>query len=179
MQIMHISGSEVGICLYADFMSSRLKTSSGAPTPRANLAKRLVCNVANVSETARGNRFTAPNKGAVMEAGLAIVDQANFVDHLRRSARLEDGESLGVASLLLALNYSVSSQRSAPEVAVDIFASPRAAPTFIAFRDHIDTGPRSWLMTTSNYSLICENAWTHHLSLRISGSGAPCLSQRI
>jgi hypothetical protein len=38
-----------------------------------------------------------------MEAGLDIVDQANFVDHLRRSARLEDGESLGVASLLLAL----------------------------------------------------------------------------
>jgi len=85
------------------------------------LAKRLVCNIAHVSETARGNRFTAPNKGAVMEAGLAIVDQANFVDHLWRSARLEDGESLGVASLLLALNYSVSSQGSAPEVAVGQF----------------------------------------------------------
>jgi hypothetical protein len=56
-----------------------------------------------------------------MEAGLAIVDQANFVDHLWRSARLEDGESLGVASLLLALNYSVSSQGSAPEVAVGQF----------------------------------------------------------
>jgi hypothetical protein len=24
-------------------------------------------------------------------------------------------------------------------------------------------------MKTSNYSLICENVWTHHLSLRISG----------
>jgi hypothetical protein len=49
-----------------------------------------------------------------METGLAIVDQANFVDHLWRSTRLEDGESVGVASLLLALNYSVSSQGSAP-----------------------------------------------------------------
>ena len=137
-------------------MSSRLKTSSGACTPRANLAKRLVCNVANVSETARGNRFTAPNKGAVMKAGLAIVDQANFVDHLRRSARLEDGESLGVASLLLALNYSVSSQRSAPEVAVDIFASPRAAPTFIAFRDHI-LGHRSAFVADDDSSIDMYN----------------------
>ena len=30
------------------------------------LAKRLVCNIAHVSETAWGNRFTTPNKGAVM-----------------------------------------------------------------------------------------------------------------
>jgi hypothetical protein len=93
----------------------------GVHVEGGGLAKRLVCNEAHVGETARGNRFTAPNKGAVMKAGLAIVDQANFVDHLRRSARLEDGESLIVASLLLALNYSVALQRSAPEVAVDQF----------------------------------------------------------
>ena len=42
-----------------------------------------------------------------MEASFAIVNQANLVDHLRRSARLEDGESLSVTILILALNYSV------------------------------------------------------------------------
>ena len=52
-----------------------------------------------------------------MEASFAIVNQANLVDHLRRSSRLEDGESLIVTSLFLALNDSVSSQRSAREVA--------------------------------------------------------------
>jgi hypothetical protein len=52
-----------------------------------------------------------------MEASFAIVNQANLVDHLRLSDRLEDGESLGVTSLLLALNYSVAPERSAPEVA--------------------------------------------------------------
>ena len=35
-----------------------------------------------------------------------------------------------------------------------------------------DTSPRSWLMTTSDYSLICEDAWTQHPSLRISGRGS-------
>jgi hypothetical protein len=52
-----------------------------------------------------------------MEASFAIVNQANLVDHLRLSDRLEDGESLGVTSLLLALSYSVAPERSAPEVA--------------------------------------------------------------
>jgi hypothetical protein len=42
-----------------------------------------------------------------------------------------------------------------------------------------DTSPCSWLMTTSNYSLICEDAWTLHPSPRISGSGASCLSHSI
>ena len=34
-------------------------------------------------------------------------------------------------------------------------------------------------LTTSNHSLICEDEWTHHLSPRVSGSGAPCLSHKI
>jgi len=68
--------------------------------------------------------------------------------------------------------------RRRTKMLADIFASSRAAPTFIAFRDHIlGHNPRSWLMTTSNHSLICEGAWTHHPSLRISG--APCLSHSI
>ena len=87
------------------------------------------------------------------------------------------------------LSQSVKTLRS-PTSKSSTGVAPRCSPTFL--RHHVphqlsshfaiissDTGPRSWLMTTSNYSLICENAWTHHLSLRISGSGAPCLSQRI
>ena len=93
----------------------------------------------------------------------------------------------------IALRWHFIAERQDPQVAdlkvihrrrtkmlADIFASPRAHQLSSHFAIiSSDTSPRSWLMTTSKYSLICENAWTHHLSLRISGSGAPCLSQRI
>jgi hypothetical protein len=75
-----------------------------------------------------------------------------------------------------ALSTATQTSKSSTSVA------QRCSPTFS--RHHVppkpsshfaitysDASPRSWLMTTSNPSLICEDARTHHPSLRISGPG--------
>ena len=80
---------------------------------RCCLAMYLVGDVAHICETARRDRFATANQRAVVKATLAVVDEADFVDHARGAVGVKDRSTPSVFRLFLALLYAVPSERAA------------------------------------------------------------------